>query len=412
MRTRSVCATFRAAAVSAALLVAPVGASDSFAQTPALPTLAIERVTVLPMDRDTAMVDHTILVSRDRIAWIGPSRDARIPAGTRRVDGRGAFVIPGLADMHVHLESAQDLAQLVEMGVTTVRNMRGSPRHLAWRDSVASGTLVGPTIFTSGPSLRGARRFGREDSRFEHVRTPRDADEIVRRQAAAGYDMIKVLYGLSLEEYQQVLASARRVRMPVVGHVISAAGLERSLAAGQVSFEHAYNLHERSRLASIVGDDAERSDQDARAIARAGAWVGTIASSRDGDCAPQPERLRAIIASLRRANVRLLAGTDAGIGPVRAGSSLHCELRTLVTAGLTPYEALATATVNAGAFARAHLVRSQVPLGTVSVGSRADLVLLATDPRVDLGALARPVGVVLRGSWRPNSSARASGERR
>src|SRR5688500_10684537 len=151
MRTRSVCATFRAAAVSAALLVAPVGASDSFAQTPALPTLAIERVTVLPMDRDTAMVDHTILVSRDRIAWIGPSRDARIPAGTRRVDGRGAFVIPGLADMHVHLESAQDLAQLVEMGVTTVRNMRGSPRHLTVSDSVANGTLDGPKNLNSGP---------------------------------------------------------------------------------------------------------------------------------------------------------------------------------------------------------------------------------------------------------------------
>ena len=382
-----------------------VAASTSSAQSPVPATLAIERVTVLPMDRDTAMADHTILVSHDRIAWIGPSRDARVPAGAQRVDGRGGFVVPGLADMHVHLDSVQDLAQLVAAGVTTVRNLRGDPRHLAWRDSVASGTLVGPTIFTSGRSLRGAPRFGREDARFAHVRSPRDADEIVRRQAASGYDMIKVLYGLSLEEYRQVLATARRAGIPVVGHVIAAAGLERSLAAGQVSFEHAYNLHERSRLASIVGEDQERSDRDARAIARAGAWVGTIASSREGDCAPQPKRLRAIIASLRRANVRLLAGTDAGIGPVRAGASLHCELRTLVAAGLTPYEALATATVNAGAFARMHLRRSRLPFGTVTVGARADLVLLANDPRADIEVLARPVGVVLRGRWRPNRPA-------
>jgi imidazolonepropionase-like amidohydrolase len=397
-------ATLRAVTLSAAVVATPVGASSA-AQSPIAATLAIERVTVLPMDRDIAMVDHTILVSGDRIAWIGPSRDARIPAGARRVDGRGAFVIPGLADMHVHLGSVQDLARLVDAGITTVRNMRGDPRHLAWRDSVARGTLVGPTIFTSGPSLRGARRFGRADSNFAHVRTPRDADEIVRRQAAAGYDMIKVLYGLSLEEYRQVLATARRVRIPVVGHVISAAGLERSLAGGQISFEHAYNLHERSRLASILGEDPAREDRDGRAIARAGAWVGTIASSRDGDCAPQPERLRAIIASLRRANVRLLAGTDAGIGPVQAGASLHCELRTLVAAGLTPYEAMTTATVNAGAFARSHLARSQIPFGTVEVGSRADLVLLATDPRADIEALARPVGVVLRGHWRPHRPA-------
>lgn len=391
-----------ARAIVAAVAAITVAAAAASAQSATAATLAIEHVTVLPMDRDTALADHTIIASGDRIGWVGPSRDARVPAGARRVNGRGAFVVPGLADMHVHLESVRDLEQLVRAGVTTVRNMRGAPRHLAWRDSVARGTLVGPTIFTSGPSLRGARRFGRGDDGFAHVRSPRDADEIVRRQAAAGYDMIKVLYGLSLQEYEQVLVSARRARIPVVGHVISSAGLERSIAAGQVSFEHAYDLHERSRLASIVGDDVEQSERDARALARAGAWVGTIASSRDGDCAQQPERLRAIIASLRRANVRLLAGSDAGIGPVRAGPSLHCELRTLVAAGLTPYEALATATVNAGAFARMHLARSRVPFGTVTVGARADLVLLANDPRADIGALARPAGVVLRGSWRPN----------
>ena len=246
------------------------------------------------------------------------------------------------------------------------------------------------------------RRVGREDPRFAHPRTPRKADEIVRRQAAAGYDMIKVLYGLEPPIYRQVLESALRARLPVVGHVVAEVGLERSIAAGQVSFEHAYELHERSRFASIVGEERARNDRDARAIARAGAWVGTIASSRDGDCAPQPERLRGIIAALRRANVRLLAGTDAGIGPVPFGTSLHCELATLVTAGLTPYEALATATANAGAFARMHLGRDTMPFGTVTVGSRADLVLLATDPRADIGSRARPVGVVLRGSWRPN----------
>jgi imidazolonepropionase-like amidohydrolase len=397
---RPIAAVARALAAGVAAMT--IAAAASSAQSAAAATLAIERVTVLPMDRDTAMVDHTILVSHDRIVWVGPSREARVPARARRVDGRGAFVIPGLADMHVHLESVEDLGRLVGAGVTTVRNMRGDPRHLAWRDSIARGALVGPTIFTSGPSLRGARRFGSEDARFAHVRTPRDADEIVRRQAAAGYDMIKVLYGLGLPEYQQVLESAHSARMPVVGHVISSAGLERSISAGQVSFEHAYDLHERSRLTSITGEDPKRSDRDARAIARAGAWVGTIASSRDGDCAPQPERLRAIIASLRRATVRMLAGSDAGIGPVRAGASLHCELRTLVAAGLTPYEALATATVNAGAFARMHLSRSQVPFGTVTTGSRADLVLLARDPRADIGALVSPVGVVLRGSWRPH----------
>ena len=381
-----------------ALLARPDGAR---AQSRPTDTLAIEHVTVLPMARDTALVDHTVLAWRDRIVWIGPSRDAKVPHGARRVDGRGAYLIPGLADMHVHLATVQDLSDLVAAGITTVRNMRGSPQHLAWRDSIAAGTLVGPTIFTSGPSIRRGPLLGRGDPRFVFPKTTGEADQLVREQAAAGYDMIKVLNGLSLSVYERLLQSARAAGIPVVGHVVSGIGLERSLAAGQLSFEHAYDLHERPRLAAVMGDDRAATERDARALARAGAWVGTIASSRDGDCAPPPQRLRVIIASLRRARVKLLAGTDAGIGPVRAGPSLQCELATLVAAGLTPYEALATATVDAGTFATAHLRRADVPFGTVTVGARADLVLLSADPRADIGALSRPVGVVLRGVWRP-----------
>lgn len=195
------------------------------AQSAPADTLAIERVTVIPMDRDTALADHTVLVSRDRIVWVGPSRNATVPRGARRVDGRGAYLIPGLADMHVHLASAQELSDLVAVGITTVRNMRGAPQHLAWRDSVATGTLVGPTIFTSGPSIRRGPLLGRGDPRFVLPNTPEEAERLVRDQASAGYDMIKVLNGLSLPVYRQLLRAARAARIPDVG-------LERSVAEG------------------------------------------------------------------------------------------------------------------------------------------------------------------------------------
>jgi imidazolonepropionase-like amidohydrolase len=106
-----------------------------------------------------------------------------------------------------------------------------------------------------------------------------------------------------------------------------------------------------------------------------------------------------VISALRRANVKLLAGSDASLSPLRAATALQCELATLVAAGLTPFEALATATISAGEFARTHL-RNQVPFGTITAGSRADLVLLRADPRADIRAVADPIGVVLRGSWR------------
>ena len=387
-------ANWRSALVLAA--IAACSAASGAQPSPA-PVLAIEHATVLPMTRDTALHDHTVLVSGGRITWVGPASGARVPREARRVDGRGMYLIPGLADMHVHIENVSELEQFVAAGVTTVRNMRGAPKHLAWRQQVASGSLTGPTIFTSGPSIN---RTLRPDSRFVEVKTMADAERIVRQQAAAGYDMIKVLRGVDLPVYQRLLQAAREARLPVVGHVVPEVGLQRSIAAGQVTFEHASDLRERSRVAAFFDNDSTIGE-DARAVARAGAWVGTIASSRTGECDPPTADMRRHIAALRRAGVRLLAGSDAGIGPVAAGSGLHCELATLVAAGLTPYEALATATANAGAFAKAHLKRAEIPFGTVTPGASADLVLLRSDPRRDIGALSRAVGVALRGVWRP-----------
>jgi hypothetical protein len=196
------------------------------------------------------------------------------------------------------------------------------------------------------------------------------------------------------------------LKIAVVGHVISEIGLTRSLAAGQISLEHAGGLVElpvgarmAERLGEWLGDSTPPRpewNQGARQIARAGAWVGTIISSRDGLCGAPTYRSRHVIAALLRENVRLLAGADAGIGPVRARTGLHCELRTLVAAGLTPYQALITATANPGAFASAHL-SSTSTFGTVTVGARADLVLLSKDPRADIRAVEKPVTVIVRG---------------
>ena len=362
-------------------------------------TLAIEHVTVIPMTSDTALRDHTVLVRDDCIEWIGQSSNARIPAGARRIDGRGKYLIPGLADMHVHLRSTQHLSLFVPAGVTTVRNMHGGPQHVALRDRIAAGTLSGPTIFTAGPPL-GQYRVN-PDPRFAGVRTTVDAERAVRQQVEAGYDMIKVIQRIDAAVFRHLMRVARTARMPVVGHVIPGVGLEDAVLLGQVSVEHVDGLRNRSRIASLFDPDGKGFDQDARVIARSGAWLGTIASSRRGDCAPPTAIVRRSIAAVKRARVRMLAGSDAGIGPVQPGSGLHCELQTLVAAGLTPYEALATATVNAGAFAKAHLKRAQVPFGTVTTGARADLVLLGADPRADIRTLRRPIGVVLRGTWIP-----------
>ena len=167
------------------------------------------------MTRDTVLLDHTVLVRDDRIVWVGKSSAARIPSGLQRIDGRGKYLIPGLADMHVHLRSTQHLSQFVAAGITTVRNMHGGPEHVAWRDLVTEGTLVGPTIFTSGPPL-GQYRVN-PDPRFVGLRTTADAEKVVREHAAAEYDMIKVIQRVGPSVYAHLIKAARAAKLPVVG---------------------------------------------------------------------------------------------------------------------------------------------------------------------------------------------------
>lgn len=101
------------------------------------PALAIVDATVVPMTSNVGLLrNHTVLVTGDRISLVAPASGTAIPAGAQRIDGRGKFLIPGLADMHVHLEYVENreiLGLFIVNGVTTVRNMDVRPQILAWK---------------------------------------------------------------------------------------------------------------------------------------------------------------------------------------------------------------------------------------------------------------------------------------
>ena len=125
--------------------------------------LAIANVNAIPMTRDTVIRDGTVLVRDGRIVAVG--RNVTIPTGARRIDGRGKYLIPGLADMHTHLYSdddavpdtaaAAELGVMVANGVTTARLMIGTPQHLVLRRAVAAGDIVGPQLWVASPHLVG-----------------------------------------------------------------------------------------------------------------------------------------------------------------------------------------------------------------------------------------------------------------
>ena len=362
----------------------PANPKPDSTHPPIAAAVAIEHASVLPMDRDTVLTDHTVIVLGDRISWVGPASEAKLPPNARRIDGRGQFLMPGLADMHVHLVTREDLRKFVSVGITTVRGMNGRPEHVAWRDSILAGRMHGPRIYTAGPSI--FNRWWGNRKGFSQVRSNADADALVEDHVRVGYDMIKVLNGISSPVYERLIERARIAGIPVVGHVASDVGAARAIAT-QASLEH---------VESYIFDDPSDPVAGAQAIARAGVWVGTIIADRSGACAPpSPEYVR-MVTVLKSAGVKFLAGSDANIEPIGVETGLHCELRSLVTAGLSPFETLAAATRNPGEFATKHL-KERVPAGTVTVGSRADLLLAFNDPRADLRILERPVMVIVRG---------------
>ena len=393
---------------------------------------AIVHGTVVPMDAERELPAHTILVRDGRIAWIGPDSLADVPPGARIVDAGGSWVLPGLADMHVHA-GVEDLPVFVANGITTVREMNGTPAHLALRAEIRQGRRAGPSLVVTGPLLAGA------EQPWRHVlaRTPEEGRALAHDQAEAGYDAIKVYDGLSRETYDAIAAAADSAGIPFVGHVPEGVGLERVLEARQRSIEHVNQIAE-----TLPSADSGVLAEVAARIARAGAWVTpTLASvealSRRGtpwyeerlamrevglvdpglvewwrslgaeapDSAHQARRgayvegTRALVRALRDAGVPILAGTDTPNPLMVPGFALHEELAALVAAGLSPYEALRAATAEAARFAEA-----TEEFGTIREGARADLVVVAGDPLDDLETLRWPIGVMLRGEWLPRES--------
>ena len=146
----------------AASSVAACGPDDARTGPPAdQATLAIESVTVIPMDGEQVLGDMTVLVGDGRVLAVQPAGEAEadIPDGAVRVDGRGRFLIPGLNDMHVHFQDSSALGRFIATGVTGVRVLWGGPHR---RSTSATGSPAasspGRTSTRPGRSSRGCLR--------------------------------------------------------------------------------------------------------------------------------------------------------------------------------------------------------------------------------------------------------------
>ena len=184
------------------------------------PPCAFVHANVIPMNEERLLPDQTVVVENGTITQVGPSKTVVIPRGACKIDAKGKFLIPGLADAHVHLLSPNELPLYLANGVTTVFNLDGHPAHLLWRKQIARGEMIGPTIFTTGPI-------------FERARTAEEDVRLVDQQADAGYDGVKVYNPVSKAEYPALIAEAKKRNLLLMGHVARGPDFELTVQSGQ-----------------------------------------------------------------------------------------------------------------------------------------------------------------------------------
>lgn len=420
-------------AVPAAALLA-IAASPSAACTQSAPeTTAFVDVTVIPMDAERSLPGQTVLVQGDRIIAVGPTASVQIPADARRIDGRGKYLTPGLAEMHGHVPPPSAPAQYTEdvlflyvaNGITTVRGMLGAEGQQELARRVVRGEIAGPTLYLAGPSFNG-----------NSVASPEAAAAMVRAQKAGGWDLLKVHPGLTRAEFDAMARAAAEEGIRFGGHVPEAVGLLHALRMGQETFDHADGYVEYAADANGRIDPA-KLDSAVTMTRDAGAWVvptmalwevlyttpeldsllampelryaspqqvaswTTAYNQRRGaagfDLAAARRTIQArqeVLAALHRGGAGILMGTDAPQQFSVPGFSLHREFPRMRAAGMSPFDILVTGTRNVGDY-----FQRQDGFGTVAPGRRADLLLLDADPLADVENLRRIAGVMARGRW-------------
>jgi imidazolonepropionase-like amidohydrolase len=425
------------------ILVSPPARAQDI--RPAADAIAFTNVNVVPLDAERVLRDQNVVVQDGRIVALGPAATTTVPADARQVDGTGRYLIPGLAEMHGHLPAQEGalanntLFLYVAGGVTTVRGMQGHPVQLELRRRVDAGELVGPRLWLAGPALSG-----------NSAADPATGARLVREQHAAGFDLLKIHEGISPETYAAIVRTARALDMPFGGHVPDPVGLDGAIAARQGTIDHLDNYIDalqpasspaleatgpaRARLLGLHADAALIPELVRRTREAGVAVVPTMPLWEVLIGAASLDELRArdelrymppqtvanwvsahenrmnvvdraaarrhaeirnqLLVALHEGGVSILLGSDAPQQFSVPGFSIHNELEHMVRAGMSPYAALRSGTVEvARHFGRAERA------GTVEVGKDADLILLDANPLEDISAVRRQAGVMAAGHW-------------
>jgi hypothetical protein len=432
-----------------AALVPAALAQNAVQPVAPVPEIVFEHATVIDGTGAPPRKDVTVAIAGGRIVSVG--KIVQPSAGARVIDASGQFLIPGLWDMHVHLDAqGNELRTLVKNGITGIREMySGIPIATldAWLERPENPRITAPG-FLDGPLMSGPDR----PDAFA-VGTADEARRAVDILASRGPDFLKVYSSLPREAYFAIAQESKRLGIPFAGHVPETVSPAEASDAGQRSEEHLINIllacstreeELRRRRIFTMSDtgispferglqlgfpdpdglfdtyDAAKAAALFRTFVRNSTWqtptlalLHSFLADKDRarrlvymrDLSPEVfdgwmaristllDRYKQLVRDMHRAGVEFLAGTDTSPdNPVPLGAGLHDELELFVESGFTPMEALQTATRNP-----ARYFGALQDMGTIEAGKLADLVLLYANPLDDIGNTRKISMVVLRG---------------
>ncbi len=410
-------------------------------------------VNVIPMDKEVIWKDYTVIISNGKIEGLGPSATTKIPKGAKVVYAKGKYMMPALSDMHVHTEGdawniiypqgrqlsekeidfSDILFLYIANGITTIDILFAFPEHLKLREKIRNNEMTGPRLILSRmidtdgkgwPSPLGVK-----------IKNAAEAKEAVMEMHQQGYDRVKVYSFLTREEYDTIITVAKRLKMPVDGHVPFSTSVEHVLSSGQDMIAHAEEIMKFAK-----SYDTAQVNYYAKLIAGSKTWVTTAlilnknlnallldsasqfskagteylhpmakdlwsylyqyiykpasAEQRQDLTEGYKNFLKPFTYQLHKQGGKLLTGTDALVPSTLPGFSLHEELAELVDAGFRPYEALRISTTNTYEF-----LGETGSAGTIEKGKIANLLVLDENPLENILNTRKIFGVMTQNKW-------------